>query len=123
VLCPSALCEEGSILIGIVQSDGHVGFISEKIIVDKDFIDTAKKGRSPEKRFRFSEECKESACKQWAHDRCGVIDKVISLMGPKQVPNELPQCSIRSHCRWYRQCGGRACAVCPDIITDSTADE
>jgi len=123
ILCPSGLCNEGSILLGIVQQDGHVGFIKQKIMLDKEFVQSARKGRSPEKRFRFAEQCRESACTQWRDNKCGVIDQVISMLAPKQVPDELPQCGIRPECRWFKQEGGRACAVCPEVITDSLSEK
>jgi len=123
ILCPSGLCEEGSILIGIVQRSGRIGFIKEKIIVDEEFVRIAHKGRSPEKRFRFAEQCREGACAQWSDGRCGVIDEVITMLAPTRVPDELPPCSIRPECRWFRQRGGRACAVCPEVITNSLLED
>jgi hypothetical protein len=64
IFCPSAKCQEGSVLLGIVQKDGKLSFISQKMVVDKDFVQIAKKGRSPEKRFRFNNKCAKTSCKQ-----------------------------------------------------------
>ena len=119
IMCPSSSCEEGSNLLGIIQGDGRVSFISHKLIVNEEFVHIAHNGRRPEKRFRFSNQCVNSSCKQWAGGRCGVIDRIIEDIGPINELAELPNCSIRSECRWYQQCGGKACAICPEVITDS----
>lgn len=119
ILCPSSTCEEGAILLGITKNDGRITFLSHKIIVNEEFVQIARSGRSPEKRFRFSNMCVNSACKQWQDNRCGVIDKILEGLGPIKEPTELPKCSIREQCRWYEQHGGRACAMCPEVITDS----
>jgi hypothetical protein len=120
ILCPSSRCESGSILLGIVQNDGHVSFLNKKTMIDEKFVQIAKNGqRNPEKRFRFSNTCVNSSCKQWSNNKCGVIETIIKTMNSLKEPSQLPNCSIRSQCRWYQQCGGKACVVCPEVITDS----
>lgn len=123
VLCPSYRCEEGTILLGIVQTDGRVAFASDRILVDGDFVRVARQGRSPEKRFRFSGPCVERACKQWKGGQCSVVHTVIEAVGRRPEPAVLPACSIRSQCRWYLQLGGEACAVCPEVVTDIMVPE
>lgn len=116
ILCPSANCQEGAILIGIVMRDGRVAYSAGQIIVNQEFVETARAGRAPEKRFRFGGLCVKSGCRQWSNDRCGVID---SLVEPENdSPAVLPECSIRPQCRWFNQSGASACAVCPDVVTD-----
>jgi hypothetical protein len=117
-LCPSARCEKGAVLLGIVQRNGRISFISKKLLVNDEFVSIAQSGRSPEKRFRFSSKCISTGCKQWTDGRCGVIDKVIDIIQPDREITELPDCSIRSECRWHKQRDNRACTVCPEIITD-----
>jgi hypothetical protein len=118
ILCPSSTCTDGSYLLGIVKKNGEVAIASGKIKVDSEFVRIAKLGRKPEKRFRFANNCVTTKCEQWQQGRCSVIDKVIDTLSPKEIPEELPKCSIRADCRWYKQCGGRACVVCPEVITD-----
>jgi hypothetical protein len=118
ILCPSFQCEEGAILLDIVKKDGHISFASEKIVVDKEFVQIAHLGRSPEKRFRFSGKCMNEKCKQWTGKSCGIIERIIETFGPTNTSIELPKCSIRAQCRWYKQCGSKACAICPEVITD-----
>src|SRR4051794_2302722 len=77
-LCPSSTCSPGSILLGVVQGDGTVSFLSQQRIVDDYFVKLAHEGRSPEKRFRFADTCVKSGCQQWGNGRCGVIDRVLA---------------------------------------------
>ena len=98
--------------------DGRVAFSSDQIIINKEFIQIARRGRSPEKRFRFGGLCVKSGCNQWTGSRCGVIDTIIESTGENNETVSLPDCSIRSECRWFYQSGANACAVCPDVITD-----
>jgi hypothetical protein len=115
--CPSATCTEGSELLGIIQEDGTTAYLSERVAVEKEFVRIASEGRSPEKRFRFSNQCVEAKCKQWTGTRCGVIDTVIRLL-PDKVAESLPKCSIRATCRWFSQAGVSACSVCPVVVMD-----
>src|SRR5215217_3316213 len=122
-LCPSARCEEGAILLGIVGEDGVVGYVSPLITIDNDFVQQAHKGRTPEKRFRFSQPCIEDGCQQWTGSRCGVIDRALQAAEEESVGGvfkdaALPKCTIRPRCRWFAQVGRSACAVCPLVITE-----
>lgn len=119
ILCPSANCRDGALLVGIVMPDGRVAFTSERIVVDEEFVQIARRGASPEKRFRFGSTCVKGACAQWTGERCGVIDEVLQTFEPRGAPAELPDCSIRAQCRWFEQSGAAACAVCPEVITDA----
>lgn len=118
MLCPSANCQPGAILLGIVERDGQVSLATERIAVDEQFVKIAQQGRTPEKRFRFADKCIQSGCKQWIGEHCGVIDNVIKTIGDAPASPKLPQCSIRSQCRWYEQRGRAACFVCPLVITN-----
>jgi len=118
ILCPSAQCKDGSVLLGIVRKDGHISFVNEKVIIDEEFVKISNLGRRPEKRFRFADHCIKSGCKYWLKDRCMVIDNIIDIFATDVKSSDLPDCSIRSQCRWFKQHGNKACTVCPEIITD-----
>jgi hypothetical protein len=126
ILCPSWGCEAGAAVIGIVLADGSVAFSKDRIVIDAAFVETARQGRSPEKRFRFSSPCKRAGCIQWTEGKCGIVDRIISEhgqhAGAAHAPFVLPECSIRPQCRWHRQSGDEACRACPEVITD-TAEE
>lgn len=117
-LCPSHNCQAGTILLGVVNGDGRVGFTADRIIVTEEFVQIARAGRTPEKRFRFGGQCVQSGCKQWTGKRCGVIDSITEAVDINVESAALPECSIRSECRWFYQSGAEACAICPEIITD-----
>jgi hypothetical protein len=122
-LCPSARCEPGARLLGIVGSGAVVGYLRPPLAVDEDFVATASAGRAPEKRFRFVSPCVEGRCVQWTGSRCGVIDAVLDLQERGELPAaELPACTIRVNCRWYGQAGARACSVCPFVVTATLPD-
>jgi hypothetical protein len=118
VLCPSARCEPGAILLGLSLPDGRVAFASDRIVVNEEFVEAAAEGRPAEQRFRFAAPCVRGACKQWTGSRCGVIDAVVDHLGPTEAAS-LPACSIRSQCRWFGQSGPVACSACPLVVTDA----
>ena len=116
--CPSSTCEEGAILLGVVNGDGSVGYISTPITIDENFIAEASKQGNPETNFRFSNNCVESGCQQWQTGKCGVIKSVMEGNQDLELEPQLPDCSIRQSCRWYYQEGPKACSFCPFIITN-----
>jgi hypothetical protein len=124
VLCPSSRCEEGATLVGIVMPDGRIGFSAEQIKITAEFVEAAREGRAPEKRFRFAGNCIKAGCRQWTGSRCGVIDSVMTDAPPELSveAEDLPECSIRAQCRWFGQAGAAACAVCEFVITDLRVD-
>ncbi len=126
-LCPSARCEEGAILLGIVGEDGIVGYVTPRLIVNSEFVHQAHEGRAPEKRFRFSQPCIKSGCQQWTGSRCGLIDRVLNAIQEADTPNwsarTMPKCSIRPGCRWFAQAGPKACTGCPFVITNVRSDD
>ena len=121
--CPSATCEPGAAVIGIVNQEGFVSLLPRKIDVTDEFVAIAHQGNAPEKRFRFTNKCVEGGCRQWDGSRCTVIDRVLNLNPSFEDFPHLPGCSIRSNCRWYHQSGAKACAACPFIITDNIPED
>jgi hypothetical protein len=118
--CPSSLCEEDALLLGVVGADGTVGYVQPPTRVSADFVRQAQARGHPERWFRFSSPCRQAACPQWTGAGCGVIDVVIGskpLDAP--APTRLPACGIRRSCQWFAQHGADACAVCPLIIADT----
>jgi hypothetical protein len=121
--CPSALCEEDALLLGVVVPDGTVAYVQPPTRISADFVAQARARGHPERWFRFSTGCREAACHQWTGTGCGVIDIVIGAR-PENPPAGkpaagLPACGIRRTCRWFAQHGAAACAVCPQIIADT----
>ncbi|HEY1917021.1 MAG TPA: hypothetical protein VGH27_15735 [Streptosporangiaceae bacterium] len=134
--CPSALCEQDALLLGVVGADGTVGYVQPAIRISADFVAQAQACGHPERSFRFAGPCREAGCPQWTGQGCGVIDVVIGSKpadGPAASPGtagggadrrgaataRLPACGIRRTCRWFAQHGAAACAVCPLIVADT----
>ena len=115
--CPSSLGQVGSNLLGVVNANGTVGFFSDPVEVTQEFIHDAGDFENLERRFRFSNKCVQSGCKQWTGNECGVIKAVLAL---DSIPatNDLPACSIRSTCRWFHQEGAIACNGCRYVVTN-----
>jgi hypothetical protein len=115
--CPSSLGQVGSNLLGVVNANGTVGFFADPVEVTPEFIDDAGDFDNLERRFRFSNKCVQSGCKQWTGTACGVIKAVLAL---DSIPaaKKLPDCSIRTSCRWYFQEGASACNGCRYVITN-----
>jgi hypothetical protein len=126
LLCPSARCAEGALLIGLVGAEGKVGYIKPTIPVDKEFVEQALTGRAPEQRFRFAAPCQESGCIHWTGTKCGVIDQarvaVEATQTERGASHSLPKCGIRPHCRWFAQTGSDACSACPFIFNYAWPD-
>jgi hypothetical protein len=120
-LCPSSRCEEGNILLGVVNAEGRIDFIPERIEIDATFVAVAKSGRPPEQRFRFSSPCLKRGCEKWDGDRCGVA-KILNEQGPHLLAPEpaptLPRCSIRPNCRWHGEHGDVICSTCSWVVTE-----
>jgi hypothetical protein len=122
-LCPSATCSKGASLLGIVQGNKTVALLDSPIKLTQAFIEKAHELGEPEKRFRFTNKCIKSGCGQWTGKSCGIMNELAASNPSVRSNNdELPQCFIRSVCRWYSQDGGKACKICLFVITESRSD-
>ena len=124
--CPSAPATDGALLIGVVTADGRVANLGTPLTVDAAFIETAKAHGAPEQRFRFSSPCQKERCVHWAKQECRLIGELhtaASEAGEDLAATALPRCAIRAQCRWWRQRGRDACAVCPLVVTDTKSAE
>jgi hypothetical protein len=119
-LCPSTKCSNDALLLGIVQSDKTITLLDTPLRINDAFVEKANKVGELEKRFRFVNKCVKKGCKQWTGKSCGIINE-LSLANPliKFSNEKLPECSIRSNCRWYNQEGAKACKICLHVITQS----
>lgn len=116
-LCPSAPASVGSLVIGIVESDGIVSYARDRMEATADFLDSARLNGTPERRFRFSSPCQQHACAQWANGSCGLPARLVALVPVGELAEVLPRCSIRQECRWFMQSGAIACRICPTVST------
>jgi len=116
LLCPSARCRAGARLLGVVTKSGTIEFMPEQIVIDDQFVRIARQGRAPEKRFRFADNCLQCGCVQWKNERCSVADIIVEEPPLTPSATELPECGIRSRCRWFHQLGVSACKICPEVV-------
>jgi len=42
VMCPSAPCEPGAVLLGVVVAEGQVAYARDRIVVDEEFVQIAR---------------------------------------------------------------------------------
>ena len=117
-LCPSARCIRGNLLLGIVQANGSVNLVPEPLEVTAKFVEIANEGRQPESRFRFAGLCQKRACYKWTDTGCGVAQTLVANMNWLDPGDPIPECSIRSHCRWYHEKGLDICRGCQWVITE-----
>jgi len=119
IMCPSATCDEGALLLGRVAANGNVAFATKRVALDAGTASALRRAGQPERAFRFSSPCARSGCAQWGRGRCGVIDAVLETPQAAPTPSSLPACIIRPDCRWFIQRGTAACLMCRYVVTDN----
>jgi hypothetical protein len=115
LLCPSAPPEEGALVIGVRGPGGRLAHIVPSLPASTALANEAEAGT----RLRFASPCAESSCGHWTGSSCGVIGQLVAD-APPAAGSRLPQCGIRSSCRWFAEAGGEACARCALVVTDQT---
>ena len=121
VLCPSAPAAPGAALVGVVEAGGRVVNLVTPLRIEAGFVEAAAAGPPLEKRFRFAAPCQQGRCGHWAGHQCGLIGQLRQAaadLGQGDDARALPPCAIRAQCRWWRQSGREACAVCSLVVTD-----
>jgi hypothetical protein len=117
LLCPSARCEPGATLLGVVRSDATIGHLPQTYIVDEEFAQAANADGLAETRFRFASACVKGNCSQWNGSSCGVVAQAADELALRHSP-VMPNCSIRPQCRWFAERAADACRVCHFVVTD-----
>jgi hypothetical protein len=119
ILCPSHKCMEGSKLLGIQQIDGKMAILSKPLEINHhEFIGDE---LHPERSFRFINKCASVDCHQWKHGKCSIAQQLGQSFIDKN--ESVPDCSIRSQCRWFKQEGIDICRLCPRVVTDVNAEQ
>jgi hypothetical protein len=120
LLCPSARPEwPRARVIGVVTgsvSQPRVKYLEQSVLVSDELMQMTAPAASTEV-FRMAGPCMRSACQHFQNARCHLAEKIVDGLPP--VSETLPECSIRSHCRWFSQEGPAACFRCPQVVTDS----
>jgi hypothetical protein len=119
LLCPSSRGTlADSVLIGVVtgHADGPRIVPTERAIRVTHEILKMAEPVGPSEVFRFASPCQSGRCPHFQNEACQLAVRSVDLLQP--VADGLPKCSIRSHCRWFRQEGGEICKRCPQVVTD-----
>ena len=119
LLCPSSTGTlEDTVLIGVVTDhvDGPRVIPTDRAMpVTPDILKMAEPV-NPSEVFRFASPCQASKCPHFKNEACQLAVRSVDLL--QAVADELPKCSIRPHCRWFRQEGVAICKRCPQVVTD-----
>lgn len=117
-LCPSAQLGTTSKVFGVVTQGGQVAYLDNATQVDDNFIQLAKRGRDPDRRFRIAAPCMARSCANWAGRGCGLPKRVMADLAETQLGDRpLPSCAIREACVWYAQVGSEVCFSCRFVVT------
>src|SRR5688572_18240761 len=123
--CPSSRCEEGAALIGLVTTTGSIAFVGKPIRVTSEIrkaLLQASAGR-PEQKYRFTRTCIASRCENWSQESesCDIGSMVAESAHALELTvhayKPLPECGIRSSCRWYSQEGPAVCIPCTALVS------
>ncbi len=124
IMCPSSKAKIGGELFGVRQDDGTIAILPQTLPVDEDFLSKASEdGVHPEQKFRFTNKCIESGCKQWNGKGCGVVEQVVQFINQLPITDNIADCPIRKNCRWHLQKGDEACKVCPFVVSEITEQD
>jgi hypothetical protein len=119
LLCPSSRgAVKDSVLIGVVTShaDGPRVVPTERAIPVTSEILQMAEPVGPSEVFRFASPCQAGKCPHFKNEACQLAVRSVDLL--EAVTADLPKCSIRPHCRWFRQEGAAICKRCPQVVTD-----
>jgi hypothetical protein len=119
LLCPSAQPDlKDAVAIGVVggtPAEPRVRPLERPMPVTSELLQLTEPVR-PTEVFRFAAPCLCTGCSHFADSNCRLAAKVVHML--PEVHKRLPECDIRSRCRWFAQEGASACLRCPQIVTD-----
>jgi hypothetical protein len=93
-----------------------IAYLDEAIPVSDAVIAMASPAH-PADVMRFSAACEESRCCHFDGVRCQLATRIVDALPP--VVDALPDCLIRSECRWFQQEKRAACLRCPQVVTQN----
>ena len=120
VQCPSARPEmPGATILGVINGSveqPRVAYLDQTQPVTGEILALAEPV-SPTQVFRFAAPCAGNACQHFDGANCKLATRIVEHL-PEAV-DDLPECTIRSACRWWMQEGAAACRRCPLVVTES----
>ncbi len=116
--CPSGRARPGAQLFALRGADGKLRHLGKTLAVSDAASAEMRRQGNPEAHMRFAEPCQQHRCTQWTGGGCGLVGRLLA-MAPEAQEGAAGRCAIRGSCRWFSQEGWSACAMCPEIATDS----
>jgi hypothetical protein len=65
--------------------------------------------------FRIAAPCMNGGCRHF-NGACTLAQRIVAVA--PVVVDAMPDCQIRTTCRWFLQEGAEACVRCPQVATD-----
>ena len=119
LLCPSARSSwSDAVVIGVVGGtveEPRITPTEQPFPVTPEILGMAGPVE-PTEVFRFASRCQKGCCEHFQNNACQLAVGITRLL--PEVSDDLPKCSIRASCRWFRQEGPAMCRRCPQIVTD-----
>jgi hypothetical protein len=118
--CPSATPEmAGSVAFGVATGapDELRIRLFERPIACTEEVLASTAPLPPAQVLRFAAPCQEALCSHFDGTNCSLVQRIVKLL--PEVTIDLPRCSIRRECRWFRQEGPESCRVCPQVISSN----
>lgn len=119
-LCPSARPDfRDSVVFGVISGtleEPQVAYLKQPQPITDELIAKVSPV-TPAEVFRTASPCATSGCEHFNGKDCRLVMRIVEKM--PAVAEELPPCSIRQDCRWWKQEGKSACIRCPQVITDN----
>ncbi len=118
--CPSSIPLPSSKLLGILnEKTNRMEILPEPVAVDKDIQKELDRfGDQKMKTVRYTNSCATKGCKQWDGAKCSLVGNILKKIDKNKREKYLPECDIRSSCRWYAQEKETACKVCTLVQYD-----
>ena len=120
ILCPSSRPQiKDSKVFGLVNGTvekPRITYFKSAQPVTNELI-ALTKPVTPTEVFRIAAPCAANGCRHFDGANCNLATKLVNEFFI--VEEDLPSCSIRQDCRWYKQEGKAACIRCSQVITDN----
>ncbi len=119
-LCPSAdPAWRGAVAFGIIGgtvSEPEARYLPAALPVTGELLRLAEPA-TPVEVFRFGAPCLNGGCVHFEGGACSLVSRIVKLL--PEATEQIPHCSIRPSCRWWRQEGAAACRRCPQVVTEN----
>jgi hypothetical protein len=113
-VCPSAQPDEDAMVMGIVRArrgDAAVTMLPRQVPLEA-IAHLLPPSIPATDMVRLGAPCTERRCGHFEGGRCGLAARVVAAL-PDVA--EIPACSLRLRCQWWRQEGAAVCRRCPQI--------